>query len=887
MRSDVLEVISSARDITNAVVLTHNIDFVFVQTVVLSAFRRCGYPTITIFADSGCAAETFAQQKAVLTDLGVRYRVVPVAMGTGFRFHPKAVLLTGAKQGTLLVGSGNLTFGGWRENGEVWTHFESETDGSAPFRAFRDYLGEVIERVVLSEAVGREVEEAFDPGTKSWMSADSGTDPGPLVGRVGSGPPLLNQIVAAGGEGAVEELLVCAPYFDHDGVALRKLVASVGARRATVLCQAGRTALHERAWKPNAANASIRGVDFRRAGSAEQERSAFIHAKFYALRRNDDVVVLAGSANCSRAALTVGGHVGNAELMATRSLTPQAFEKEFLGELTFSSEPVVLAQEPPDDAQAEAVGAPLRILAARFEAGCLLVGYAPSSAIVTECLVDGEIAPFEATEQGVVSVSCPSEPKLVTLRARAEYAMAESEPAWIDLERRLRATPHSRSLVDSFRARVQAGAWGADGWAEVLNVFCKHLSYMPVVRPGFTSPRTEGSVESDGLTFTATDVFAADYQAPNLDRVWFASDIGGDGRVHSLQQLLLRWFGIEPIKPEDESGVGDDNDDPEGEEVVDRPERLPKTPPSDEAMTARDRRRIAKIVDQIEAAMTSSEFLAARSPDYLATDLKVASALFGAGLGRGWMEHERFFELTHRIWSSLFFEHAPGEEGWLKRRVSAADDSDAFVRSMGSADLSAALIGWYLAALKPGGDSLAAARFTLAAALAVARLPWLWHGGSQHEIEKELAVLLAHTTDASLDREECTRWAETEWMRLTQRGRALRCLEAVIHGMNLDVLRKRIAMDELLPGDVLWQGKAGFCVVLRQRSRSGRHNVPVLKLQGNAAESAFAASATVPVRALLDECVIPRTPDFGDEPREVLREFIGDFSSDSVLQSGK
>ncbi|MCY4107539.1 MAG: hypothetical protein OXG11_00745 [Chloroflexi bacterium] len=167
MRSDVLDVISSARNVTNAVVLTHNIDFVFVQTVVLSAFRRCGHPMITVFADSGCAAETFAHQKAVLTDLGSRYRVVPVAMGMGFRFHPKAVLLTGAEKGTLLVGSGNLTFGGWRDNGEIWTLFESETDGSGPFRAFRSYLGEVIKRVVLPEAVEREVEEAFDSGTMS------------------------------------------------------------------------------------------------------------------------------------------------------------------------------------------------------------------------------------------------------------------------------------------------------------------------------------------------------------------------------------------------------------------------------------------------------------------------------------------------------------------------------------------------------------------------------------------------------------------------------------------------------------------------------------------------------------------------------------------------
>ena len=105
MRSDVLKVVSSARNVTNAIVLTHNIDFVFVQTVALSAFRRCGHPTITVFADSGCAADSFAQQRAVLTDLGVRYRVVPVAMGTGFRFHPKAVLLTGEQEGSCSWGA--------------------------------------------------------------------------------------------------------------------------------------------------------------------------------------------------------------------------------------------------------------------------------------------------------------------------------------------------------------------------------------------------------------------------------------------------------------------------------------------------------------------------------------------------------------------------------------------------------------------------------------------------------------------------------------------------------------------------------------------------------------------------------------------------------------
>ena len=239
MRSDVLEVISSARDVTNAVVLTHNIDFVFVQTVVMSAFRRSGHPTITIFADSGCATETFAQQRAILPDLGARYRVVPVAMGTGFRFHPKAVLLAGETTGTLLVGSGNLTFGGWRENAEVWTRFENENDGSGPFHAFRGFLADILKRVVLPKAVEHEVDEAFDPTTKPWLS--TGVADNTLVGRVGSGPPLLEKLLAVGGDEPFEELLVCAPYFDNDGAALRELVANVRAHRTTVLCQPNRT----------------------------------------------------------------------------------------------------------------------------------------------------------------------------------------------------------------------------------------------------------------------------------------------------------------------------------------------------------------------------------------------------------------------------------------------------------------------------------------------------------------------------------------------------------------------------------------------------------------------------------------------------------------------
>ena len=140
MRLGLLKCIRDSKGVTNAVILTHNIDFIFLQTVVLAELKRCGHPRLTIFADAQCALSTYAQQAPLLDELGSRFRVVPVAMEPGFRFHPKALLLSGQEKATLFVGSGNLTFGGWRENGEVWTRYGSEVDGLQPFVAFRNYL---------------------------------------------------------------------------------------------------------------------------------------------------------------------------------------------------------------------------------------------------------------------------------------------------------------------------------------------------------------------------------------------------------------------------------------------------------------------------------------------------------------------------------------------------------------------------------------------------------------------------------------------------------------------------------------------------------------------------------------------------------------------------
>jgi len=871
VRSDLLKAIAASRDVTNAIILTHNIDFVFLQTVVLAAFRKCGHPSITVFADAQCAAESFAHQGAVLDGLGVRYRVVPVAMSPGFRFHPKAVLLSGEKEATLFVGSGNLTFGGWRENAEVWMRFDATSDRSAVFAEFHRYAREILDRVPLANAISEELTEAFDAKTRTWWTEEMGTDSATLLGRAGSGASLLDAFRGAQGEAPVDELVVCSPYFDEEGAALGALIERTGASRATVLCQPSGSTLTQKAFEAGGASATLQHVSFAHVSDDAEPRKAFIHAKFYGMIRGDQVLVIAGSANCSRAALVASGKSGNAELMASRQMPLTEFKSTLVGELQRVPAPIVLAEMAPET-ESESPAASLRVLAARYESGTLLIGFDPVRAGIRACEVDGANVPFSTAEPGIISAICPKEPRKVRLETTFSGVGVWSAYTWNDHERHLRASARGRGLVDSIRSRMQPGGWNAAAWAEVMDVFCKHLTYMPTREIARGPSKSNGGDEEGHQTFRAADVFSASYQVPALSALGQLLVKVEAGRERSLQQLLLRWFGLEPEVPEPSDPLpvdpGEDDDE------VDRPEVLQPTrkrsnpsPP-----TEADKRRIQKVLAQVEEAMTTKKFLEERRPEDLATDLKVAAVLLRTGLREGWIGAAEFFRVTHRVWGSLFFSGSPeSSKGWLEYRHDHSDDRSAFVDAIRSPELAAAMLGWAFAAA-PDEASPAAAHFQLATALAVARLRWLWDGGDEAAVGRELEVLLAHT--GLPDSSDVVATVREEWRRMLQRGEALLRFEAAAKAVPPLALRTRVRSSELRAGELLWQGPAGYCVVRRSTPRVEGQNVPVLRLQHRSEESIFKAPFTIPIGSLLDEEVIPLSPEFGTGPRSVLREFV-------------
>jgi hypothetical protein len=875
MRQDLIKLIEAQGDVTNAIVLTHNIDFVFVQLIVIPALRRCGRPTLTVFADAQCAAEAFSYQSPVLSGLGTRYRTVPVAMEPGFRFHPKALLLSGPEKATLLIGSGNLTFGGWRENAEVWIRFDSDQDTTAPFSAFRNYLLDILARVPLSDSIRDEVDEAFDGHSRHWaMDMDQ---PSGLLGRLGSGPELLEQMGVAFGSDPVESLIVCSPYFDSGGEALANLLDRFRPALAEILVQKKYPGLPRAVGESLPAHVTALPVRFTRKGANGLERESFIHSKFYGISGPTKTVVFAGSANCSRAALTIPGRSGNAELLAVQTLSPDEFREHYLAEIP-KLEGELNLPEPKEEGERAPEPEAIRVLAARYENGLLRIAYKCASEVeITRCLVDGAEVPFFAETDALGSAEVSGSLSRVVLEGKKGGALVRSSQCWIDVESELRSTARGRSLAGMVRESVRAARWGIGAWKEVLDVFCKHLQYLPP--RGWGWGRRKGDPRTKKLAeFTAQDVFSSAYGLPSLGSAVRAGLV--DDRVHSLQQMLLRWFGIHSQDESDMGGKGESAniEDGDSEDDGDRPEPFPlprKSFPKPKPVSKVDRKWARKSLEQMTKAMTADEFLARRPPELLAADLKIAAVLLRTALKETWISETDFFETTRLVWSSLFFSSTESpSQGWLERRQKEFGDPDEFALRMTSPELCAALAAWSMAATSSEA-SVEHVSHALAQVLAVARLPWLWRGADREHITRELARILVNTEeDLSVSK---VQRLEQEWLRLIRRGEAFRALEEALVGHSPSEMRHRIHRDHISSGELLWQGSSGYCVTLEDCGGHQRDNVRVIRLQGAAKESDFKPGYLIPIKSLLGG-VLQKSDRFGTEQRETIRVFIEELS---------
>src|SRR4051812_24428954 len=98
---------------------TYALSLSFFEAVILDALVRGGGSQALILADVQGVRASLSEQGAQRA--GKDYEVEPVVVSSGV-FHPKISILSSADECHVLVGSGNLTSGGWGGNREILEH---------------------------------------------------------------------------------------------------------------------------------------------------------------------------------------------------------------------------------------------------------------------------------------------------------------------------------------------------------------------------------------------------------------------------------------------------------------------------------------------------------------------------------------------------------------------------------------------------------------------------------------------------------------------------------------------------------------------------------------------------------------------------------------------
>jgi hypothetical protein len=285
-----------------AVFFTFALSLTYFETYVLPRLRQAGCQHVSIVVDSVGYRRSMMERRA--KQVGLEYSVIPVHIPGGI-FHPKVTYLWGdSSPDLLLVGSGNLTYGGHGRNLEVIEALSSQLHAAAfsDFSAFVDALksrpGATFGDTELLEVLSMRAAK---------VSHDGGNGDVRLVHSVVT--PIAKQLLEASRGKIWNELFVLSPFFSESGAPFKELVEALGISQLLIAVSpvSNKTSFNfelSKSW----------GVDVRAVKLCSSEERRPFHAKWVELR-GDTTMVVTGSVNATVQSM---GSTKNIELAVLR-----------------------------------------------------------------------------------------------------------------------------------------------------------------------------------------------------------------------------------------------------------------------------------------------------------------------------------------------------------------------------------------------------------------------------------------------------------------------------------------------------------------------------------------------------------------------------------------
>jgi hypothetical protein len=293
----IVEFISDARW-THALFTTYALSLSYFESELLRPLLHQGCDDIWLVCDAEGYRSSLLERRSVR--VGHEYRIVPVALPHGV-FHPKAIYLVSHDEQLLLVGSGNVTFGGHGRNTEVFEALVPRKHATA-FADFAEFLEQLATRPEIMIARRDWLDDFAERArTAASAGADESQPPVRLV------HPLERTATEQLGEATdafdyCGHLRIISPYHDPDGAAVKRLINRLGPEKATVAV----TNESSSQFPFEAAAAWSTAVESQRAALPGNR---FVHAKWIECECGGATVLLTGSFNSTSKALTTTENV--------------------------------------------------------------------------------------------------------------------------------------------------------------------------------------------------------------------------------------------------------------------------------------------------------------------------------------------------------------------------------------------------------------------------------------------------------------------------------------------------------------------------------------------------------------------------------------------------
>jgi len=278
----------------HALFLTYAFSLTFFESAVFPRLRAQNCERITVIADvEGYSSST---QERGARFAGIDYELWPVANRRGGIFHPKCIYLSSAEGDVLVIGSGNLTFGGYGRNLEVFEILTPDKDGTA----FVDFA-EFLQTLSTSPTVVKIPKEAkLETFIRLARRAGKGGAPGHAR--------LISSLSASVHSQLVElvkrevkspsELFVLSPFHDKDGYSVIALADALGIKNLVIGVPKGAKTFCFPFARVAGKSRKLRA---REPIGADTKRQ--LHAKWFEIAKGRTRAIFTGSINATRPAL--------------------------------------------------------------------------------------------------------------------------------------------------------------------------------------------------------------------------------------------------------------------------------------------------------------------------------------------------------------------------------------------------------------------------------------------------------------------------------------------------------------------------------------------------------------------------------------------------------